>query len=216
MLNSFSQEREANELSKRASAIADVSSALRECRLKTALVLRMHPTQSIGGSIASLANVDDRRIEYVTLPAGHAVETIKETTRGKTYDLIVAAFELHHLAKEEEFYAAQALGDGLSPGGVFVTVDYTLPSDPAQVVPYITGARELENVEAYGGIDRWFPAHAGWSTQRLAQLARSAERSFAFSNALPAHASIAAASDNLETIDMIQRALVDYGVTPRS
>jgi hypothetical protein len=217
MLNTFSQEREAIELSNRSSAIACIAAALRDSRFATALVLRMHQTESIGRSVASLANVDARRIDQLHVMPGNAAEAIAEATRIKTYDLIVAGFELHHVAKEEEFRAAQAIGDALSPGGAFLTIDYVLPAgDPAQVAPFIRGARERQNVDAYGGIEGWFPAHAGWSTQRMANLARNTERRFAISNALPAYAGIAASSDDLETIDAIQRALADQGITPRS
>ncbi len=217
MLTSFSQQPEAIELGKRSCALNDVAIALHAGRFNTALVLRMHRTQSTGRSVASLANVDERRIDQLQLTPGKVAEAVMEATRIKAYDLIVAGFELHHLAKEEEFRTAQAIGDALSAGGAFVTFDYALRNDDAaKIAPYIRGEREKQNVEAYGGIDNWLPAHAGWNEERLGRLARNAERRFSFSRGLPAHAGISAASDDLELIDALQTSLAKYDVTPRS
>lgn len=183
----------------RVDALSSVGMALgRIDRFRSALVLKMHDTPTYGSSIAGLAGIDKRKeLREVRLPCTAQTEFLREATRRAAYDLVIASFELHHVDPHEERFVAEEIGKVLRPGGAFIVADYTLPdADPADFGPLATSANERTNIDAYGGIERWYRAHAGWTVDRLKRLACDAGKAHVLARPIPGHAGLAVASDD--------------------
>jgi SAM-dependent methyltransferase len=206
----------------RADALSDAGTALGKIdRFRSALVLKMHDTASYGPAIAGFAGVDKRTgLDVVRLPGSEQTHFLRHATRHKVFDLVIGAFELHHLDEVERRYVADEIGKLLTPGGAFLVADYTLPNlpDAAAFEPFVTSTNERVNIDSYGGIRPWYGAHAGWTAETIEELVAGAGLSHSASRSIPGHSALAVSSDDPSVATEIGRELDKYAryVTQRS
>ena len=200
---------EALAVNRRTNALIELSNAYsRSNAFGRALFLTMHDTPSFGSAIANIAVDDSRNVERLALPKTEIAEAIQNATRWRTFDLIVAAFELHHLSPTENEKVCEAIGKATTSEGTFVIADYALPTvDPEQYEPFIVSNTERNNVLRYGGLQQWFGAHYGWNRDRLANMAYATYKPYVMSESLPGHAAMAVATGDQRIIAATKAAL---------